>query len=263
MPDITKSKTRVDTEDLKLWKELGLLVDDQGHGIYSEARMSDDSQLEGMVNEVFSSNVLIWLMTKLVNFVAHVNEKPNNLDLDWAGTMRLTPMEYWTLLNQQFQSWYNHRPAIFRVSTRVEPPHVTRRILENEDVLLFPEAWYSSAMCASAMQFYHMSQILLHTSKPHGAHPGGYPVQMRLRSYQEVFSACQTHSREIVSISLAHVDEAIRVQSVQPLFAAGQCFTGAKERQVVLGLIHEVERDTGWRTEYIAQQLTKLWDREK
>lgn len=246
-----------------MWKEVGLLVDDRGLGIYNAAQTSDGSQLVGMVNEVSSSNILIWLMAKLVNFVARVDGGSKDLELNWAGASH-TPLEYWTLLHQQFQAWYNNLPAIFRVSTRVEPPpHATTRFSEDEDMAHFPEAWYSSSMCASAMQFYHMSQILLHTSKPHGHHPGGYPVNMRLRSYQSVLSACQMHSHEIISISLAHVDKALRVQSVQPLFAAGQCFMEATEHRVVLGLLREIERDTGWRTEYVAQQLIELWHRDQ
>lgn len=258
MPDITKSKTRVDTEDLRVWKEVGLLVDDQGLGIYTKSSINDGSDLEGMVNEVFASNLLIWLMAKLVNFVAHVNEKPKDLDLRWAGGAHHTPLQYWTLLHQQFQAWYDHLPAVFRVSTRIDPLHARRRS-EGESMAFFSEAWYSSSMCASAMQFYHMGQILLHTSKPHGTCAGTFSVDMRLRSYRDMFSACQTHSREIVSISLAHVDEAVRVQSVQPLFAAGQCFTEPNERKVVLRLIRDIQRDTGWRTDYVAQQLTELW----
>lgn len=114
-------------------------------------------------------------------------------------------------------------------------------------------------MCASIMQIYHMGQILLHMNKPHESTQGGSTVCARLNSYQSVLVACQKHSRDIVGISLARTDDAVRIHSIQPLFTAGQCLSDASERQVVLNLLRDVEADVGWSTDYRVRQLLEQW----
>jgi hypothetical protein len=113
------------------------------------------------------------------------------------------------------------------------------------------------------MQTYHMGQILLFMNKPHESTQGGSTVCARLNSYQSVLAACQKHSREIVGISLACSDEAVRIHSVQALFTAGQCLSDARERQAVLNLLRDVESDIGWATDYRARQLVQQWQWEE
>ena len=130
-------------------------------------------------------------------------------------------------------------------------------------VPVFSEVWYSMSMCAATMQTYHMSQILLFMNKPHEATQGQNSVCAQLNSYQSVLASCQKHSREIVGISLARPDEAVRIHSVQPLFTAGQCLNDVRERQVVLDLIRGLESEIGWATNTRVQQLVQQWHWEE
>jgi hypothetical protein len=243
----------LDTEDFSLWKEAGLLIDDQGFLIPNnliDSGYSDD----GVV-----CNALVWLMSKLINFMAAGDERATDTDMGWAGIPQSTLLDYWYHLRKQFQAWYDSLPVTFRPSSRMEPTLAPGRLLRGENEALFPEVWYNIPMCASTMQAYHMSQILLFMNKPHESTQGRSTVCARLNSYQSVFAACQKHSREIVGISLAQSDDAVRVYSVQALFTAGQCLGDARERQVVLDLLRDVEADVGYATEYRARQLTEQW----
>ena len=112
------------------------------------------------------------------------------------------------------------------------------------------------------MQTYHMSQILLLLNKPKETVRGHGTVRGHMASYQSLLGACQKHSREIVGISLGRSDEAVRIHSVQPLFTAGQCLSDARERQVVLQLLRDVENDIGWALDYRVQQLLQQWQWE-
>jgi hypothetical protein len=210
-----------------------------------------------MMKEDLICNALVWLMAKLVNFMAAGDELEVGLGAStWAGVNQRTLLDYWYHIKQQFQIWYEGLPVTFQPSARIES---SRR---GKKEALFPEVWYSIPMCASTMQCYRMSQIQLLMNKPHESTQGRTTVCARLNSYHSVLAACQTHSREIVGISLARPDDAVRIHSVQPLFTAGQCLNDPNERQVVLDLLREIESDIGWATDYRGRQLVQQWQWE-
>lgn len=260
---INKTQTRLDTEDLSLWKEAGLLIDDQGFIVPSNTTESGyPEEGELMMKEDLICNALVWLMAKLVNFMAAGDVISDNTGMSWAGVPQRTLLDYWCNLRKQFQVWHDGLPVTFQPSARVNPAHTPGHLQKSDNESMFTEVWYSIPMCASTMQTYHMSQILLFMNKPHESTQGRSTVCARLNSYQSVLAACQRHSREIVGISLARSDEAVRIHSVQPLFTAGQCLSDPRERQVVLNLLRDVESDIGWATDYRVRQLAEQWQWE-
>lgn len=259
---INNTPTRLDTEDLSLWKEAGLLIDDHGFIVPSntnEGGYFEDG--EPVMQEDLICNALVWLMSKLVNFMAAGDEVTGDTKI--FGVPQRALLDYWHSLQKQFQVWHDGLPVTFKPSARVAPSNTPHRSLQADNCLPFTEVWYSIPMCASTMQTYHMSQILLFMNKPHESTQGRSTVCARMNSYQSVLAACQRHSREIVGISLARSDEAVRIHSVQPLFTAGQCLSDARERQVVLQLLKDVETDIGWATDYRVRQLVEQWQWEE
>ncbi|KAF1964863.1 hypothetical protein BU23DRAFT_546898 [Bimuria novae-zelandiae CBS 107.79] len=253
---INKTRTRLDTEDLSLWRSMGLLIDEDGFIVRSNGTESGYPAGESMMKEDLICNALFWLMGKLVNFMAYADDVSDQGVPAWAGIAQRTLLDYWNRLRRQFQVWYDGLPITFKPSARVDPRPASTFAEPNA---LFPEIWYSVPMCASAMQYYHMSQIQLYMNKPHESTQGRTTVYERLNSYQSVLAVCQKRSREIVGISLGRPDEAVRIHSVQPLFTAGQCLSDPGERQVVLDLLRGIESDIGWATEYRLLQLTEQW----
>ncbi|PVI05631.1 hypothetical protein DM02DRAFT_639295 [Periconia macrospinosa] len=236
-----------------LWKDAGLLIDEHGFIIPSNTGESGYLGESENMREDLICNTLVWLMAKLVNFMAAGDAlSRDDNGLSWAGVPQRTLLEYWGNLRQQFEP-----------SARVESSRTQGRLSKSENEFIFSEVWYSIPMCASTMQTYHMSQILLYMNKPHKSTQGGSTLCARLNSYQSVLAACQKHSREIVGISLARSDEAVRIHSVQPLFTAGQCLSDARERQVVLSQLQGIESDIGWATDYRVRQLVEQWQWEE
>ncbi|KAH7079043.1 hypothetical protein BKA63DRAFT_531767 [Paraphoma chrysanthemicola] len=262
---INKTHTRLDTDDFSLWKEAGLLLDEQGYILPSNTTDSGyPEDGESMMREDLICNALVWLMSKLVNFMASGDEiSTPDMGVSWAGVPQRTLLDYWCNLRKQFEVWHDGLPITFQPSARVEPMRTPGRLLKGDNESMFTEVWYSIPMCASTMQTYHMSQILLYMNKPHESTQGRSTVCARMNSYQSVLAACQKHSREIVGISLARSDEAVRIHSVQPLFTAGQCLSDARERQVVLSQLRDVEADIGWATDYRVRQLVEQWQWEE
>ncbi|KAF2022091.1 hypothetical protein BU24DRAFT_37313 [Aaosphaeria arxii CBS 175.79] len=259
---INKTHTRLDTEDLPLWRDAGLLIDDHGFIIPSNTFDNGYPEGDGMMKEDIISNTLVWLMAKLVNFMAAGDEVPVDFSNTWGGVPQRSLSDCWYQLRQQFQTWYDALPVTFQPCSKVESPRSPGHQLDGDDAM-FPEIWYSMPMCASTMQCYHMSQIQLLMNKPHESTQGRTSVFERLNSYQSVLAASQVHSREIIGISLARSDDAMRVHSVQPLFTAGQCLSDVRERQVVLNLLQDVEAETGWATDYRVKQLAQQWQWEE
>lgn len=209
-----------------------------------------------------SCNALVWLMSKLVNFMAS-GDGPSQTSSPWINAPNKTPLDYWYSLQHQFQIWYDALPTAFQPSARVSSPEHPGQFMKPDTDTVFSEVWYSIPMCAATMQTYHMSQILLFMNKPHETTQGRNTVCAQLNSYQSVLAICQKHSREIVGISLARPDESVRVHSVHPLFTAGQCLRDAHERQAVLNILRNLEADIGWSTNNRVQQLVQQWHWEE
>lgn len=256
---INASHTRLDTEDLPLWREAGLLIDERGFILPSNTTASGYPEGENMMKEDIISNALIWLMSKLVNFMAAGDDIPPDFGSPWTGVPQRTLLDYWHHLKAQFQAWYDGLPLTFKACARIEPSRLPGQLIHEEGDSILPEVWYSIPMCASTMQSYHMSQIQLLMNKPHESTQGRTTVFARLNSYEAAVSASVVHSREIVSIALARSDESVRIHSVQPLFTAGQCLRDPKECRLILKLLRDIETDTGWATNYRVKQLIHQW----
>jgi hypothetical protein len=244
-----------------MWKEAGLLIDE--HGFIVQNNTTESGYSEGdMMKEDLICNTLVWLMAKLVNFMA-AGDDIGAFGHSWAGVRQQTLLDYWRTIEHQFQMWHDGLPITFQPCARVDPAATSGRTTYGELETPFSEVWYSIPMCASTMQSYHMSQIQMLMNKPHESTQGRTTVCARLSSYQSVLAACQAHSREIVGISLGRSDEAVRIHSVQPLFTAGQCLSDPRERQVVISLLRDIETDIGWATEYRVKQLIEQWQWEE
>ncbi|KAK7538765.1 uncharacterized protein J3D65DRAFT_623048 [Phyllosticta citribraziliensis] len=259
---INACQTRLDTEDLPMWKDAGLQIDDEtGFLRPFEQTGSGYPESGDIMKEDMMSNALVWLMSKLVNFMAAGDELPSLPGLEWSqGVPQRTLLDYWKYLRRQFQIWYEGLPITFRACARIAPSRMPGSLIEDDLDAVLPEVWYSLPMCGSTMQSYHMSQVQLLMNKPHETTQGRTTVFARFNSYESAISESQVHSREIVSIALSRPDAAVRINSVQPLYTAGQCLADPRERRLVLKLLKDIEVDTGWATEYRVRQLLDQWE---
>lgn len=258
---INASQTRLDTEDIPMWKDAGLVIDDNGFFQHGEPNASGYPESGDIMKEDMIGNGLIWLMSRLVNFMAAGDELPPDPGSPWQhGVPQRTLLDYWSYLRRQFQVWHDGLPITFRPCARIPPSRLPGSLIEDDLDSVLPEVWYSLPMCASIMQSYHMSQVQLLMNKPHETTQGRTTVYARFSSYESAIAECQAHSREIVSIALSRPDAAVRINSVQPLYTAGQCLADPRERRLVLKMLRDIQADTGWATDYRARQLLQQWE---
>ncbi|KAL3469974.1 hypothetical protein BJX99DRAFT_240343 [Aspergillus californicus] len=249
---INGSRTRLNTEDLTLWTEAGIQVDSLGFVRPSNANTGKDPG-EDVMKEDLVSNALVWIISKIINFISARQSGAAN-----AGSLGLqsASLERWYRLEAELDVWYNGVPVTFHPCARIgRPQSATQSDGEIDDASSLSEIWYSIPMCSSAMQHYHMARILLHVNKPQESSNGSSTIPDRYNSSGDI----QFHSREIVGIAMACPAGSVRINSLQPLFTSGRCLTGHGERQMVLRLLRDIEVDLGWATEYRVMQLLREW----
>lgn len=261
-----------------MWRSAGLHICEDGLIIPSNDPTNHRPMQDDMV-----SNALVWIVMKLVNFIAAGDDLPEEISPMGLGIRQKQTLEYWEGMERQLSIWYNGLPDGFRPSAMVKPASGQRsRAIES---LNLPKKWFARPMCASTMQWYHFARVQLLHNKPHLStgirHKGvgaptlipGSPGSLAERhmSYAAILEQGKQHAEEIISIGLAQTDEGVRVHAVQPLYAAGQLLgiSGASEqgdanessrlRACVLNLLRDIERDTGWATDYRVRQLLDMW----
>ena len=266
---INGCQTRLNTEDIQLWREAGLLLDVNDSVLPSNTGPNGYPEGDEEMKEDMISNALVWLMSKLVNYLAAGDDLqptpagyqspqiPSTSSVDSIlGVNQKTLLDRWDDIRHEIEVWHSGLPATFLPCAVVESaPCGSTRSQET-----FPEMWYSIPMCASAMQSYHMASILLHINKPHESTIRRTTVSNRLKSYQSIPTEVRYHCSKIIGIALGRSDDSVRVHSTQPLFVAGETLTEPSERRLVIRLLRGIESDLGWVTEYRVQHLLSEWD---
>ncbi|TAQ88664.1 hypothetical protein B7494_g3036 [Chlorociboria aeruginascens] len=261
---INESPTRLNTEDFDLWRAAGLLLDENGFVVASNG---DDTQYPdplAIMQEDMISNALIWLMSKIINYLASGDSIDSVFPQDRAspvgviGINQMILLERWSELEKELDIWYQGLPDTFVPCARL-PPICDGSVHPDSPRAVFSEIWYSIPMCASTMQSYHMARILLLINKPHESTARRSTVSDRLRSYRSIEMETRHHSHEICGIALARYEASVRIHQVQGLFVAGQCLTDTRERRIILDLLRGIETDLGWATDYRVQHLLREW----
>lgn len=215
------------------------------------------------MKEDLISNALIWILSKIVNFIsAGDNVDPNqSVDTGPLGVSQQVLLERWFRLEAELDAWHSGLPDTFQPCARIKPSqHPQHEPDPNDDeVATFPEVWHCIPMCSATMQHYHMARILLLINKPHDSTSRRSTIANRLNSYRSIESEIRFHSREILGISMSHPQSTVRIHSLQPLFVCGQCLTQPRERRLIVRLLRDIEVDLGWATEYRVKLLLKDW----
>ncbi|KAI9786072.1 MAG: hypothetical protein M1816_008100 [Peltula sp. TS41687] len=187
---IIEGQTRLDTENIQLWRDAGIALDAEGF-VQPSNQNGGDPMEEDMIG-----NAIIWLTSKIVNFIAAADGiyPCQGANISGEDSMVVAPgspigvnqktlLERWREIDKELNTWHDGLPDTFRLSGRLDPSQP----LPDSDLsanAYFPEIWYSNPICASTMQFYHMARILLLINKPHESTAGKTTVTNRLNSYR-------------------------------------------------------------------------------
>ncbi|KAG9242963.1 hypothetical protein BJ878DRAFT_143184 [Calycina marina] len=256
---INETQTRLNTADLGLWKAAGLRLDDDGFVVSNNNLDDGPAMREDMI-----SNALIWLLSKIVNYIAigdsidHVFPQMPGSPTSTLGINQMTLLHRWGEIKNELDVWYDGLPETFTPCARLLPV-IDESVSRDSPRAIFSEIWYSNPMCASTMQSYHMAQIILLVNRPQELTARRSTMGQRIRSYRMIEQECRKHSLEICGIALGRPESSARIHQVQPLFVAGSFLTDDRERHVIVDILRGIEHDLGWATEYRIQDLMKDW----
>ena len=251
-----ESQTKLDTDDMSMWRDAGLMIKDDGYvklSNFAETGLPEgDCMQEDMI-----SNALIWIMAKIVNYCNKSAGSPaTDLGPSDSGTQAMA-RDTWCRLDSELDFWYKGLPDSFRPSAKISSRDFPEKLPDGRRSEVFSEVWYNIGMCASAMQSYSMARILMLLHQPSSV--GQAPIFKRFGAYKSITADILGHARNICGIAAARPQNAVRIHAVQPLFTAGQCLETYEERAEVIHLLQDIEHDTGWATEYRVQQLYMYW----
>lgn len=270
---INRTKTQLDSENLALWRGAGIPIDEQGLLRLDSNTIRSYQQDALFTKEDLAANGLVWLLSRLINFL--VKSKESQL-AQWATPSSMMsgvdspqiatpPPAYptttvWLRLCFEFQTWIEQLPETFRPCVRIEQPRDLSSPSDNAR-LPFPEIFYSLPICAATMQHFHFARIALLLNRPPDVVSGASTARDRLQGFREVTKEVEHRCREICGIALGRPAGAVRIHMVQPLFVAGQCLENPEERQIIIDLLRGIEADFGWATDYRIKQLQADWER--
>ncbi|KAF5682061.1 hypothetical protein FCIRC_5223 [Fusarium circinatum] len=265
---INGHKTRLDTENPVIWRRMGLSVSEDGRPMVHVHSSSPEDACSQALRPDIISNTLVWLLSKLANYVALSTDSRQQ-----ANSTRVLEAT-WLSLNEDFETWHQGLPSSFRPSYRVRytsrhGAEGCQRCRHQPESLISYETWYSSSMCASSMQSYHMSQILLLIHKPESlavlvSRPSasGSPTDA-LAKFNLMNRVLQYHATEICAIALSRPKEAARIHMLQPVYLAGRCLHNKADRAIVLMLLESIETELGWSSQYRVKDLLKEWGMDR
>ncbi|OQE21077.1 hypothetical protein PENSTE_c012G00225 [Penicillium steckii] len=262
----TRSASHLDPYNLRLWRCAGVKLTEENKFFISprtERTPSEEDQ---------AGNGVVWIVFKIINFLAKVKQAQM---AHWAGSHDYQGIingeshdgqnnypdpNIWLRLCFELQEWLGIVPETFRPSLRVEKPSEST-LANKEQNLIFPEMVFGLPSCASAIQHYHFGRIALLLNQPTDPINSLSVSFDRLHGYREVTKEVEFHVREICGVALGRPQNAVRLPMIPILYAVGQCLVSPHERQILVELLQDVEKDLAWPTNYAIQLLQTSWNR--
>jgi hypothetical protein len=254
------STTQLDTDNLTIWMAAGLQIDEKGTLLPEHALDEDGVVFERCTRTRHREDVvccaLFWIVAKTVNFVAP--SRNDNLNTASSPTSTGRPatdrLAHWEELRSLLSRWHSALPFTFQ-------PYATNADWNAQEAeARFTSIHFTVPMCAAALQLYHFAQVLLLLNQPIET-TGHVGLASRFRMFRDISEEAEYHSRQICGIALGRPPSAVRRQMLQPLHVAGLCLEAAQDRNVVIEILRDIEKDTGCLTTHVVQDLQNQWGR--
>lgn len=153
-------------------------------------------------------------------------------------------------IENQFDTWFEMLSPSFH-------PDGTFFSTDSSSSLLFSnELWFSNDLCSPTMMYYHMARILLLINRPSGLVAETSDL---LHSFRVLEHRLQVHAAAVISIVRGAPCDAVRLRAIQPLYVAGRCCSSVGDRQMMIGMLTDIEDELGIATGYRVNSLLREW----
>lgn len=257
---VAHHQTRVDTENLALWRNMGLLIEDDGSLSLFDGQYSLSTTPEHARDKVLSYT-LIRLLCKLIDYVAPILPLGQLPTQGSPSTVNPT-RDRFVHFESQFDNWYRILSPSFhpdgKFSALREDPKAS-----GGPGLFNSALWFSNDLC-STMMYYHMARMLLITHRPVGLLSGDHnqdntlPVDL-LSTFREMEKGLKVHASEVIAIIRGNPCDAVKLRSIQPLYLAGRSCTTRSDRRILLDMFRDIQNGLGVATGYRVEALLQEW----
>lgn len=254
---VSHRRTRINTENLALWRNMGLLIEDDGRTTLTSGPYSLSTTAEHVRDKVLCYS-LIRLMCKLVCHLAPASE--------WealsvaSGEPRPTTRTF-TSLEGEFDAWYEMLSPSFYPDGKFSTPADAGGA--EGSGLFSQEIWFSNDLCSTTMMYYHMARLLLLIHRPShllSASPAGSGGSFDLlRAFRETEQKLRLHASAVISIVRGTPCDAVKLRAIQPLYVAGRCCTSTAERKGLVEILTGIQDSLGIATGYRVKALLQEW----
>ena len=170
-------------------------------------------EVDNVMKEDMIANALVWLSSRLCNFIAEGesfnpipagdrSETPRDDEPSDFGVSQKYLTERWRSFSHEFDVWFEGLPATFKPTARIKCPRNMNPDRDTPDNRTFFEAWYTNGMCGASMLHYHMARILLLINKPHETTARRCTIGNRLQSYRLIEEDIVSHCYEIWYVAM-------------------------------------------------------------
>lgn len=149
----------------------------------------------------------------------------------------------WKALFELLEDWHTNRPQEMRPLT----PRASANGDNGDEP--FPVVLYTNSPAVSANQLYHTATLLMLQAKP---------SDVRLRGQRSIF----WHARQVIGISVSNRGHGAWTNALQPVYFAGKVMSSKIEHCIILELLSDIEKGTGFATQWRAQDLREYWGDE-
>lgn len=241
---ISRRRTRIDTKNLALWRNMGLFIDDDGAMSILSGRQNLISSAEHVQEKVWTYT-LIWYLYNLIDLIAVP-------DPSQATPVANASMDRFAWLEQQFDDWFRLLPPVFHPDGKFKSAASDETTKER-----VYEMWFCQDLSATTMLYYNMAQILLLIHQP--------PSRLLqsssdlLNAFREVEGKLYEHGSDILAIARGTLCDDVKLRAIQPLYVAGRCLKDECDRSAVVDLLGSIQDRLGVATKYRADDLVSEW----
>lgn len=145
----------------------------------------------------------------------------------------------WSQLFELVEDWHLQRSEAMKPILTIASADASREP--------FPTVLFGNGPATSGNQMYLTAALLMLQHKP--------PQVRFARKPRSIL----WHARQICAISITNTHHGCWTNSIQPLWIAGQLMSCVAEHRAILDIYARIERETGWATQWRAEDLREYW----